>query len=423
MTTLTFDPYDFSKREIGSVPVYYKNLPWAPCIHIRVVFNVGAFNDPIGKEGLSHYLEHLLLKGCPSIPDKKASRAWSKENALNSLGAYTNHNNTCYELKCMPEKYDVVLDGLKDMIFNSFLKPEDIEDERKVIIQEAWGRFLNEKFLKYIKEFAQIVFHGTQLARQQRALGWPDTIEKITVPDIVDWYKKNYGIGNFYILVVGAIEESHIEKLKEFTKDLPKVERADYDFGIINKPTQNKVVKKSEEIGEVKEQVEISLSRIFEKTLPENTEVIAVLNRLLSDILNEKLRTELSLCYGVSSRISVSKKYTSVYVGIKTEEKNIELVEKEFGFVLDALIKGDYQERFDIIKKMYKEQIKAQEFLSGDITDGAIEDVSKFDGYIISEADRLQYLEKVKHEDVIKIAKVAFDPEYLVTEIILPSKK
>jgi predicted Zn-dependent peptidase len=56
MNTKIFDPYDFSKKEINGVQIYYKNLPWAPCIHVRVVFNTSAFDDPVGKEGLSHFL-------------------------------------------------------------------------------------------------------------------------------------------------------------------------------------------------------------------------------------------------------------------------------------------------------------------------------------------------------------------------------
>lgn len=55
MNENNFDIFDFSKKEINGVPIYYKNLPTAPCVNIRVVFNTGAFDDPVGKEGLSHF--------------------------------------------------------------------------------------------------------------------------------------------------------------------------------------------------------------------------------------------------------------------------------------------------------------------------------------------------------------------------------
>ncbi len=303
MNIKNFDPYDFFKKEINGVPVYYKNLPWAPCIHIRVVFNTGAFDDPNGKEGLSHFLEHVLLKGCPSMPNKKAVKEWSKINALNTLNAFTNFDSTWYTLKCLPEKYDFVLAGLKDMIFHSYLKEEDVEEERKVIIQEAWGRFLNEKYLKYIKEFINIAFKGNQLSRFNTALGWPDTIDHISHEDVVSWHKNNYGIGNFFIVLTGAVEEQHTEKIESFLKDLPKVDLKDEVFGEINIPSQNKIIKNAGEIGEVKEQVEISIYRSLKQMPYKSSEICHLFNKLISDLLNEKLRTEHSLCYGVSCQM------------------------------------------------------------------------------------------------------------------------
>ncbi|MFH1626880.1 MAG: pitrilysin family protein [bacterium] len=418
-----FDPYDFSKKEINGVPVYYKNLPWAPCIHICIVFNNGAFNDPVGKEGLSHFLEHLLLKGCPSIPSKKAIREWSKINALNTLNAWTNFYNTCYFLKCLPEKYDTVLIGLKDMIFNSYLKSEDIEEERKVIVQEAWGQFLNNKFLVYIKEFCDIFYYGNQHSRFSSSLGWPETILKISQEDIVSWHKKNYGIGNFYVVIVGAIEEMHIDKLEDFLGDLPKVEPSFFDFGEINKPKQNKITKTADEIGEVKEQVEISIVRLLEKIDYEKDEISNVSTRLMRDLLNEKLRTEHSLCYGVLTSLAKTKLCTRLSVNVKTDEKNIELVEKEIKNVIEEIINKKHLERFNTIKILYKEQLKSQEFFSDDIATNTIYEISRFNGHIVTNEEQLKNLEKVTYDDVVDFTSFIFDSEYLLTEIILPSKK
>lgn len=110
MQNKEFDPYDFSKKEIGGVSVYYKNTPWSPCINIRIAFKNGAFNDPVGKEGLSHFLEHMIFNGSPKLQDKKSIQKWSKVNALNSWHAWTNFINTTYWLRCMPEKLEDVLE-------------------------------------------------------------------------------------------------------------------------------------------------------------------------------------------------------------------------------------------------------------------------------------------------------------------------
>ena len=423
MNIKNFDPYDFSKKEIDGVSIYYKNLPQAPCINIRIVFNVGAFDDPVGKEGVSHFLEHILLKGCPIIPSKKLIKEWSKVNALNTLNAFTGYDNTWYTLKCLPEKYDVVIAGLKDMIFHSFLKTEDIEEERKVITQEAWGRFLNEKFLKYTKEFIDIVYWGNQLSRTSSALGWPETIAKISHEDIVNWHNKNYGIGNFYVVLTGAVEEEHIIKFGDFLKDLPKVNLQDENFGTINKPKQNRIVKTADEIGEVKEQVEISMYRIEKETLYENNEIASIYSRLIYDLLNEKLRTELSLCYGVSSQVWRMNKFTEASINIKTDEKNIELVEKEFKKLAEDIINKKHTKRFELIKNLYKQQIESDELSSTQIAEGALRDISRFKNKVMTQKEQLDLIEKATYDDIIKFTKSVFDSDYNVTEIILPSKK
>ncbi len=418
-----FDPYDFSKKEIDGVPVYYKNLPWAPCINIRAVFNSGAFDDPIGKEGVAHFLEHLPGNGSPLIPDKKAMLEWSKVNTLNSKNAWTDFDNTNYYLKCLPEKYIEVLRGMKDYIFFPYLRPEDVEHERKIVTQEAWGRFTNEKFLAFTKESLNNLFDGHTRKRYYNAVGWPETIAKISREDIVAWHKAHYGIGNFFIVLTGAVEESHVDAIKEFLKDLPKVSVAKRDDGSVSKPKQKRTVKYADEIGEIKEQVEISIERAGER-LPYGKEEVRNLSaRLLQDLLHEKLRIENSLCYGVSVGSWNEKTFFYGAVSVKTEEKNIDLVEREFYSVLNNIKEGKSQDRFQMIKKVYLEQVKSQEMLSSGIADGAVSEISDFDGHIVTQKEQLEKIEKVTYDEVSEFIAWAYDPEYVHTEIILPSKK
>ncbi|MCX6701700.1 MAG: insulinase family protein, partial [Candidatus Zambryskibacteria bacterium] len=227
-----FDPYDFSKKEIDGVIVYYKNLPWAPCINVYIAFNTGAFSDPVDKEGLSHFLEHMIFNGSPKIKDKKAKNKWSKKYALNSWNAWTSFDQTVYYLKCLPENYKSVLIGMKDMIFHPYLRTKDVEHERGVITQEAWRRFKNEKYLSYTKEISNNLYHGHNYSRVSTPLGWPETIAKISQKDIKQWYDEKYAIGNFYIVLTGAVEDKSIELLKIFMKDIPKKSFDKYIKGI-----------------------------------------------------------------------------------------------------------------------------------------------------------------------------------------------
>lgn len=418
-----FDPYDFSRKDIDGVPIYYKNLPWAPCIHIRVVFNTGAFDDPVGKEGLSHFFEHIIFDGSPTLPDKKTIREWSKLYALNTWNAWTSFDNTVYWLKCLPGEYKKVLSGMKDMIFYSYFRPEDVEHERKVITQEAWDRFQNEKSLAYSRESIDNLFHGHNHSRFSSALGWPETIAKISQKDIISWHKNHYGKGNFFIVLTGNIEEKNIEDLRDFLNDLPKVSKDKVKEGILGKPKQKRFIKTADEIGEVKEQVEISLVRVFEKMSYKDKEISNIFVKLAYDILHERLRIEKSLCYNVNVGSWLQKTYSQIAISVKTEEENIEIIEQEFSNVIDEIKNRKHIDRFNVVKKVYNEQIKSAERLSGDIADDTLREVSKFEGHIITLGEQLKEIDNVVYEDIVKFTDQVFDPEYIHTEIILPSKK
>jgi hypothetical protein len=50
------DPYDFTVEQIGNSKLYLKQVPWSTCVYVRLVFNVGAIHDPVGKEGFQVHL-------------------------------------------------------------------------------------------------------------------------------------------------------------------------------------------------------------------------------------------------------------------------------------------------------------------------------------------------------------------------------
>ena len=417
-----FDPYDFSKKEIDGVPVYYKNLPWAPCINISVAFNTGAFSDPVGKEGLSHFLEHLIFDGSSKFKDKKVVREWSKKYALNSWNAYTNFYETVYHLKCLPENYKKVLEGMKDMIFSPNLKKQDVEHERGVITQESWRRYKNEKFLTYTKEVIDNLYHGHNYSRVGSPLGWPETINKISQLDVKKWHTEKYVKSNMSIVLVGAVEEKDLGLIKDFIKNLPNKVVDKYEKGEVKKPKKLKIVKESEEIGDPNEQAEITIYRSM-PYLPESRMAIVTLFRVLvSDLLNEKLRFEKGLCYWVRMSTWLFTDVSEIFMNIKTDEKNINLVQKEFWKIIREIKLGKYKNKFNTLKKVNIEQIKSRELISEDVADGAIRDLIRHNRitplfYVVKE------MEAVTYKDVANFTKEVFDPKWTFTEIILPSKK
>lgn len=422
MSTQRLDPYDFAMREVAGVPIYYKNFPTAPCIHVRVVFRTGAFDDPKGKEGLAHFFEHLVFTGSPRIPDTKAVQEWKKKYTLNSWNAGTSFTYTNYWLRCLPSAYDEVLEGMTDMIFRSFFSEEDIERQRKIILQEAWGKFQNEKFLAHVKESAENAFPTHVHGRFSSPLGWPNTITEIKREDILSWHAKHYGIGNFFIVLSGAVDEHHVDAWASVLKDLPTAVPVDTDCGSVSKPVKNRIEKNAIDIGQEAEQVEIEIGRIMEPKGIDERYKHYMFSRLVRDILYERLRVEKALCYGVTVGASFFKSYGVSYMSMKTDEENLALVESEFQKVLKEIESGEHEERYNRLKTLFLEQILSSEELSSDIADSVFSSVNTY-GKPVTNTDECESLSRVVFSDMRELAKSCFLPEFTFTEIIYPSKK
>jgi len=57
-----WDPYvDFKTTVLGNgLTVYQKVLPHLPFVTVGLLVHTGAMNDPAGKEGLAHFVEHVV---------------------------------------------------------------------------------------------------------------------------------------------------------------------------------------------------------------------------------------------------------------------------------------------------------------------------------------------------------------------------
>ena len=103
-------------------------------ISMGIYVNVGSLNETKELSGISHVLEHMAFKGT------KTKNAKQLSDQIESLGgncnAYTTTNHTAYIVNILPDYWKIGIDFLSDIIQNSTFPEEELEKERKVILQE-----------------------------------------------------------------------------------------------------------------------------------------------------------------------------------------------------------------------------------------------------------------------------------------------
>lgn len=438
----TFEPYDFETGEIMGIPLHTKHFSFAPCVHIRIVFRYGAMHDEIGKEGVAHFLEHMLFKGNYIYEDEKAIKNFNKDILLNTHNAHTGLFELVIKGSCLPHNFEKAIEGIFAMVHSSKHTHEAYEQEKKVITQEAWRRYLNEKQIAYLKKYRAIKYQSfPDRLRICSPLGWPDTIEKITQEDIVQAYKKYFVRENIEIILggnlntLGSLDDIKKTLEKEIIK-IPKGEKAILPLVLenIETPTQHIFDNTYTDIGLTeKNQTNLSivypLPRHHKKTGEpitdyENKDIATglIAARLIGDIVYEKLRIENSWCYSAGSSAQLSPDYYEFEI---KAQLNIEHVDEAIEIILQILedIKnGHYEEKFNQRKRLMIESTIASENQTVFIVNDIIDDLIK-NNTIVKERDILIYLEGVLFSDVKNMIAEKLTSERRLVETIRPSEK
>ena len=126
---------DTRKTTLGNgIKILTKKMPHIRSVTMGVWVDVGARDESLKENGLSHLIEHLIFKGT----EKRSAFQIAKE--FDAIGgqtnAFTTMENTCYHAKVMDTHLDTMVEILSDIFLNSRFDDLDIQREKPVILQE-----------------------------------------------------------------------------------------------------------------------------------------------------------------------------------------------------------------------------------------------------------------------------------------------
>ncbi len=452
---LDFEPFDFTETEISGVKTYIKHLPYAPCIHMRIGFRYGAMHDEKGREGIAHFLEHMLFDGSSLFNDEKETQEFGKVIMLDTFNAHTSLFELFITGKCLPHNFDTALDGIFSMIISPKLTEASFEHEKKVITQEAWGVFLNQKRIDYIKkERENSMSDLPDRKRIASALGWPETIEQITHEDIKNAHKKYFVKENMEMYFAGNIEavsgatgqdgvtgqdgandmNLFLSKLDQYLSKIVNGEAAPLPYipSQISAPKINKFDHTYTEIGLTdRQQASISISsnmaRVDKKSGEKNTveenklsAITELAENLIADIVYRKLRLENSWCYGAGASVQPHADFINFSIGGTI---NFNHVDEAIGIIwniIKDIENGEYRADFAKTKRLAVENTLARERTTDRILDTACESI-RIDNEIFTLKSTLLNIADVTYEEVQKVIAKYFSEERVFTEIVRPS--
>ncbi|WP_231490558.1 pitrilysin family protein [Pedobacter sp. Leaf170] len=175
------------------------HVPSASTIsHACIIINTGSRDEPEGKAGLAHFIEHLIFKRTEKRSTNQILNRLESVGA--DLNAYTTKEYTCVHASFLNPYLDRTLELFNDIIFHSTF-PEDEMDKEKSVILDEIASYLDQPEEAINDDFEDMLFAGNALGNN--ILGTTDSVQNFTRADVINFRNANYRTNEIVIAVLG----------------------------------------------------------------------------------------------------------------------------------------------------------------------------------------------------------------------------
>lgn len=385
--------------------------------HACIIINAGSRDELPGKDGLAHFIEHLLFK---KTEKRSTTQILNRlELVGGDLNAYTTKEYTCLHASFLNPYLERAIELLQDLVFHSVFPQDELEKEKSVILDEI-ASYLDQPEEAIQDDFEDILFAGHQLGRN--ILGTTDTVKNLQRPDVLNFLSSNY---NTHEIVVGVLGNYDFKKLcKVFTKLYSAIPERKINLNrkpfTGNKPSESRIEKSIGQTHCVIGNQAYSIHHEYKTGL-------MLLNNLLggtgmSSRLNLQVREKYGIAYTIESNYTgfSDTGIFSIYFGTDAEKsaKAMSLVHKELKKLRDNKLSA-------IALHQAKQKFTGLIALGEENRIGLIISMTKsLTDY--GKADTLEEIyakvNAVTAEQVLEIANDVFDPSKLTSLVFEPSE-
>ncbi len=143
----------------------------SPVATFQVWYRVGSRDEPLGKSGLSHLLEHMMFKGTSQYGPQAFSRIVQKNGGTDN--AYTTEDHTTYFQLFSSDRIMLSIDLEADRMKNLTMDPKETLSERSVVMEERRMRYEDDPQNALFEEVNATAFKAHPY--QRPVIGWmPD---------------------------------------------------------------------------------------------------------------------------------------------------------------------------------------------------------------------------------------------------------
>lgn len=189
---------------------------------VDVRYEVGSREDPPGKAGLAHLVEHLMFLQRPDGPETKPLMHYLQQATL-GMNAYTNWDTTHYMVTARAEQTDALLkiEAMRMFYGCDTITEEEFLREREVVRNEIRSRYRTAE--GRIPQLTLSAIYPKGHAYEQMIGGDDAQLSTITLADACDFIKKYYAPERATVIVAGGVTtDATIKSIEQWFNRIEK---------------------------------------------------------------------------------------------------------------------------------------------------------------------------------------------------------
>lgn len=183
----------------------------APAVVHMVWYRVGSADEPAGKSGIAHFLEHLMFKGTDVLGPGEFSATVTRNGG--SDNAFTSYDYTAYFQHIAADRLGLMMEMEASRMRNLEMTESDVATERTVVLEERNQRTDNQPGALFAEQrnAAQYLNHPYGVP----VIGWRHEIEALNRDDAFEFYHQYYAPNNAILIVAGDTTPDQVRELAQ----------------------------------------------------------------------------------------------------------------------------------------------------------------------------------------------------------------
>ncbi len=394
--------------------VLTEQMPHMRSVSMGVWLDCGARDESAERNGISHFLEHMVFKGTTTRSAQQFAR--EVDSIGGNLDAFTGKETVCFNMKVLDENMPAALDLLSDLVLHPTFAPEDISKEQGVILEEIKMDEDNPDYLVH-ELFSQNFWKGNALGRP--ILGTAKTVSSFDQEVVLDEYARRFTPANLVFTAAGNLEhDSFIAQVEIAFASLSansntKLARASAPKAFPHITLKNK---------NALEQTQFCLAVPSFPVAHPDRYAAFLLNSILgggmSSRLFQSIREERGLAYSIYSEMNPFRDTGSlaVYAGCAAENARevLDLTLAEFTRLKAELVSAEELKRA-------KDQIKGNMVLGLESSSSRMSNLARqqmYHGRFFSVDEIIAEVSRVEAEDLQRVARELLQTERMALTLL-----